>query len=569
MEQKENNESDNIELRSEKMRRVIGDVAPLFATTSIMKSKGAFLFSLFACLMFLAGCGDRHCKAIDRAYVIVNDSPDSALSILNHLDQHELANCEKARYALVYTIAQDKSGLDVSNDSLLRTAYTYYSAKPNDSLYAKCQYYMGKYYMLNDSSEKAIDCFDRSIVAAKNKGDKNTQCLGLEKLSKVMSNSNSREALLYATEAERIYGLLPQKSKINYAYYKLNVCEVLLLSDSLNYAMRKCKEALMMGLTCEDSSLISDTYQVLSIIQREEGKYQDALKSAKNSNDYGQYIENSKLLNLAWAYLNVDSINECKKVLKNFESTEATEVYTKYYLLHLVSLKKHDYVKACTMADSAYMHIDKMYTDELGKKEAYYNSLISNQYEKGRTDGRIKLMYWFFGYITLSGLILIFFILRSYKQYKRKAKLKLVAEEHEQELQKKKYEEEIRRKEIQLSTMRDYIFDKISIADKLDKIRDNREKSVPLSDSDWSEIRMFVDSVECDFVTRLKEKNPELSEDDINFMILLRLRMPSKAMALIYGISEKSIRQKLFVYKHKVGIEDKKDLSLRTFIERF
>lgn len=540
-----------------------------FAANYTMKNKRAFLLPLFACIMFLASCGDRHCKAIDSAYAIANDSPDSALSILNHVNRHDLARNEMARYALVYTIAQDKSGLDVDNDSLLRTAYTYYSTKPNDSLYAKCQYYMGKYYMLNDSSEKALDCFNRSIFAAKNTGDKNTQCLGLEKLSKVMSNSNNRKALLYATEAERIYGLLPQRSKTNEAYYKLNVSEVLLQSNSLRSATRKCSEALTIGLACKDSFLISDSYQVLSTIEREEGKFQDALKAAKNSKDYCQYIENSKLLNLAWAYLRVDSINECKAVLKNINSTEATEVYTKYYLLHLASLKMHDYVKACTMADSAYIHIEKMYTNELGKKEVYYNSLMYSQYEKGKSDGRVRLMYWFMGYITLSGLILIFFILRSYKQYKYKAKLELVAEEHERELQKKKYEEEIRRKEIQLSTMRGYILNKISIAEKIDKIRDNREKSVPLSDGDWSEIRLFVDSVEGDFITRLKEKNPELNEDDINFMILLRLRMPSKAMALIYGISEKSIRQKLFVYKRKVGIEDKKELSLRTFIERF
>ena len=132
-----------------------------------MDNKGAFLFSLFACIMVFAGCGDRHCKAIDSAYAIVNDSPDSALSILNHLNEHRLANSEKARYALVYTMAQDKSGLDVDNDSLLRTAYTYYSAKPSDTLYAKCQYYMGKYYMLNDSLEKALPCFQHSVTAAR------------------------------------------------------------------------------------------------------------------------------------------------------------------------------------------------------------------------------------------------------------------------------------------------------------------------------------------------------------------------------------------------------------------
>ena len=534
-----------------------------------MKDNIAFLLSLIACIMSLAGCGDRHSKAIDSAYAIVNDSPDRALSVLNHVNQDGLSRKEMARYALVYTMAQDKSGLDVDNDSLLGDAYTYYYNKPNDSLYAKCLYYMGKYYMLNDSSEKAIECFDRSIAAAKNKGDKYTQCLGLEKLSKVMINSNNRKALSYAMEAERIYGSLPQKSKINEAYYKLNVGEVLLLSDSLRPAARKCREVLTIGLSCKDSFLISDAYQLLSTIQRGEGEYHLALKNAKNSNKYYQCADNSKLLNLAWAYLNADSIKECKNVLENIRSAEANDVYTKYYLLHLASLKEHRYGEACVMADSAYTHIEKLYTNELSKKEEYYNSLIYSQYEKGKSDGRVKLMYWFIGYITLSGLILIFFILRSYKQYKREAKLELATEEHERELQKKKYEEEIRRKETQLSTMRSYILNKISIAQKLDKIRDNREKFVPLSDSDWNEIRSFVNSVECDFVTRLRERNPELSEDDINFMILLRLGMPSKAIALIYGISEKSIRQKLFVYKRKVGIEDKKGLSLRTFIEQF
>ena len=43
---------------------------------------------------------------------------------------------------------------------------------------------------------------------------------------------------------------------------------------------------------------------------------------------------------------------------------------------------------------------------------------------------------------------------------------------------------------------------------------------------------------------------------------------PTKALALIYGISEKSIKQKLFVYKAKVGISGEK-VSLRTFIEAF
>ena len=72
-------------------------------------------------------------------------------------------------------MAQDKSGIDVDNDSLLRNAYNWYNGKPADSLYAKCEYYMGKYYALNDSSEKALRCFSNSVKAAKRQNDYYTQ----------------------------------------------------------------------------------------------------------------------------------------------------------------------------------------------------------------------------------------------------------------------------------------------------------------------------------------------------------------------------------------------------------
>lgn len=177
-----------------------------------MDNKGAFLFSLFACIMVLAGCGDRHCKAIDTAYAIVNDSPDSALAILNHVNQYGLANREKARYALVYTMAQDKSGLDVNNDSLLRTAYTYYSVKPNDSLYAKCQYYMGKYYMLNDSSEKALPCFQHSVTAARKTMDYLTESMSLLKTSVILSGYDTNKSISLARLAYKSFGFLKMEA---------------------------------------------------------------------------------------------------------------------------------------------------------------------------------------------------------------------------------------------------------------------------------------------------------------------------------------------------------------------
>ena len=124
------------------------------------------------------------------------------------------------------------------------------------------------------------------------------------------------------------------------------------------------------------------------------------------------------------------------------------------------------------------------------------------------------------------------------------------------------HEEEIRHKEIQLSTMRSFILRRIDTAQKIQELRGNKTDTVPLTEEDWEEIRLFVDGVEGNFVSRLHSTFPDLSDDDIRLMMLLRLKMPTKALALIYGISEKSIKQKLFVYKAKVGISNIAEIDL-------
>ena len=130
-------------------------------------------------------------------------------------------------------------------------------------------------------------------------------------------------------------------------------------------------------------------------------------------------------------------------------------------------------------------------------------------------------MSWLIVIASLLGLAIIVFILHSYRQFKSNAKFKLKTEKEKLLQEEKIHNEELHHKEIQLSAMRNFI--------------------------------LFVDGVEGNFVSRLHSTFPDLSDDDITLMMLLRLKMPTKALALIYGISEKSIKQKLFVYKAKVG----------------
>ena len=532
-----------------------------------MNNKSLIILLVLA-VFLVTGCKETHNKAIDLAYQLTTTAPDSALSVLNGVNQKKLSKAEMARYALVYTIAQDKSGLDVDNDSLLRTAYTYYNNREEDSLYAKCEYYMGKYYLLNDSTELAMDCLQKAADASKRHGDRYTQCMALEKYSRVLRQTNPRKAVEVARLAEQTYQKLPDVSQYNIIYLKLNVSDALLFAGHIVQAEKKCKEALDIAYALKDSNVLSDVYQDMATIATQRKDFKKALECSKVSYNTRTVDDITKALNLATAYLDADSLSSCNKLLNSIHTDNAEYKYIAFNIRHLASIKAHDYDEAYNYADSAYRYLEQMYGKQLDSKQEYYNSLVKTKYEKGVAKGEARLMSWLIAITFLFALTIIVFILHSYRQFKSNAKFKLKAEEEKLLQEEKIHNEELHHKEIQLSTMRNFILRRIDTAQKIQELRGNKTDSVPLTEEDWEEIRLFVDGVEGNFVSRLHSTFPDLSDDDIRLMMLLRLKMPTKALALIYGISEKSIKQKLFVYKAKVGISGEKT-SLRSFIEAF
>lgn len=125
--------------------------------------------------------------------------------MLDGINRHSLSDGEQAMYALAYTLAQDKSGLDVDNDSLIRLAYDHYKDAPTDSLYGRCMYYMGKYYMLVDSLERAKYCLSLSEKVFCSLKDTANQCMALLRLCWIDEYRNPKIALMCANKASTLY----------------------------------------------------------------------------------------------------------------------------------------------------------------------------------------------------------------------------------------------------------------------------------------------------------------------------------------------------------------------------
>lgn len=125
---------------------------------------------------------------------------------------------------------------------------------------------------------------------------------------------------------------------------------------------------------------------------------------------------------------------------------------------------------------------------------------------------------------------------------------------------------ELKHKEIQLDLIRKYLIRKIDILDKLEGLKIHSEKHLVIEEKEWEELEVFLEHTQDRFVTKITQAFPSLNTSDYRYLMLLRIGLPSKSLSNIYGISEKSIKQKSYLYKSKLGIAHEKR-SLRKFLE--
>ena len=126
-----------------------------------MKKTPTILILLFLLLAMIA-CNDPKSvtDALHRAEALMNEHPDSALSILNAISPDEMGqNSTRAHYALLYTQAQDKNYIDEVNDSLITLAADYYRHTDDVRRKFLSHYYKGRVLANAGNYLDATSCY--------------------------------------------------------------------------------------------------------------------------------------------------------------------------------------------------------------------------------------------------------------------------------------------------------------------------------------------------------------------------------------------------------------------------
>ena len=138
-----------------------------------MKKTPTILILLFLLLAMIA-CNDPKpvTDALHRAEALMNEHPDSALSILNAISPNEMGqNSTRAHYALLYTQAQDKNYIDETNDSLITVAVDYYRNTDDTRHKFLSYYYKGRVLANAENYLDATTCYMEAEQLADAVGD--------------------------------------------------------------------------------------------------------------------------------------------------------------------------------------------------------------------------------------------------------------------------------------------------------------------------------------------------------------------------------------------------------------
>lgn len=101
------------------------------------------------------------------AETLMEEHPDSAMSVLERIDCAALnSRAERARYALLMSMALDKNYIDTTSFEVLRPAIDYYLDNGNPDDILKTYYYQGRIYQNRGDLNNALSYFAKAVYSA-------------------------------------------------------------------------------------------------------------------------------------------------------------------------------------------------------------------------------------------------------------------------------------------------------------------------------------------------------------------------------------------------------------------
>ncbi|OJJ23047.1 hypothetical protein BKI52_01460 [marine bacterium AO1-C] len=396
--------------------------------------------------------------------------------------------------------------------------------------------------------------------------------------------SDYAQALTYQRNALKIYEALDDKTGLSKIYDNLGS----IYEDQENYekAFEYFDKAYQVNKALNNQLEMIVNLNDLGDIYRKQGEYQQALTHTRQACDLA------------------------KQLNQKYQVRSALRDLAKTYVL----LK--DYQKAHELLEQSYLLYSEIYDEESARQIARMQTLYeTSQKEKQiavlEKDQKIALI---FRYLFAGGalmLLVIGWVIFSRQRLRIKSnreiieqnkriyeaqqalvqtelentqlnEQKLKTELENKQLKEQNLQAELEAKSKELTTHALHIIQKNKMLEGLkDRLRDikrqdkkdaNKQIQQAINminysfsmDKDWDDFKKVFEEVHQAFFTQLQEKHPDLTPAETRLCALLKLKLNSKDIAAIMGISQDSLR--IARYRLRKKLQLPKEIKLNNFV---
>ena len=283
-------------------------------------------------------------QIMDKAALCIEQYPDSSLIFLNTLKLENLpTKMEKARYALLKSMALDKNYIDVTDDSLTSIALAYYKAHGTQDEKLKAYYYHGKVNWYGKNYDRAVENYIKAEKFVKYSED-----------FKAISRLYNAKALVYRDIYDLDQSIKPAELS---AYYYLQA------KDTVGY-IRALNSLSGLLLGANNFNSLEQTFQLL-----------ESFKSKMNSSHMNSYYVN--IINYKVAIKDSSLRDSIEEYLITFKTKENIVNW-------IVLARAYNELKEYANAISA-LKMYELYNGELSDLYRYFASEVYSavgDYEK-------------------------------------------------------------------------------------------------------------------------------------------------------------------------------------------
>ena len=383
----------------------------------MIEMKRLLVLLLCTSVVFISCMDNQIGSALTSAEISMNDNPEASLEVLKSIDKNLLSTRkQKAKYALLYSMALDKNYIDLKNDSIIAPAVEYYSRHGDADTRFRTHYYHARIFENAGDYDNALLAVSKAEALDTAKVDADVLCMLYAMKGSIYDIAWRPHDAIESYELARRYALESHKFR-HYAYYTLYCAmEYRQASDSILF--EKC---LSEAQDYQEYFTLTERHIYQSIMLNR------MIDLEKDSNEVLGFVENYLIeypqsekinwKNIARAYQYLNMHEKALEVLKLYTDYNDVSLDPGYYaILSEILAELKDYDEALK-AHEKYASINDAEDIKLHQSDL---KLVEQRHFHEIQEISQKYKFLYLTIIFLSILFVsLFYIIKWYKAYSK------------------------------------------------------------------------------------------------------------------------------------------------------